>query len=258
MGESLITKSAIKRYFHIRIENQQKSYSHPSYSMELKLNHYITKGEKEEAIKVLDKINQLERANLAADQIRSLKNSLICSCTLFTRAAIKGGAQFEDTFNLSDAYIQQIENLTTKDDLVKLEYEMVSSFIDKAIEGTRPKYNYIVNKAIAYIHEEILSELSLETVAKENNVNPSYLSKLFKQTVGLSLTNFIAKSRIEESTYFLLHSKISISEISQIFKFCNQSYYSSLFKHYKGMTPKKYRDLYADLNEDLNGDTGEV
>lgn len=250
MSQSL-TKSVIKSYLHKRIENQQNFFTHPSYTLERKLNDCITRGEAEEARMLLDRINELERANLAKDEVRSLKNSLICSCTLFTRAAIKGGAQAEDAFNLSDAFIHQIEQLTTRHELVDLEYDMVSSFIEQAKEGKRPSYNYVVNKAITYIHQEILGELSLESVASKIGVNPSYLSKLFKKTVGLSMTTFISKRRVEESKYLLLHSQIAISEISQIFGFCNQSYYSALFKKYTGITPRQYRDRYADQNEEL-------
>lgn len=252
MNTSSIANIVVRRYLSKRIENQQNFYTHPSYNLERKLNHCITKGEEEEARIVLDKINQLERANLAHDEIRSLKNSLICSCTLITRAAIKGGVETEDAFNLSDAYIHQIERLQTKESLVELEYEMASSFIEKVRESSKPKYNYyVVNKAISYIHTEILSDLSLQIVAEKVEVNPSYLSKVFKKTVGLSITTFIAKKRIEESKYFLLHSAISISEVSQIFGFCNQSYYAALFKKYTGITPKQYRDQFGELNSEV-------
>lgn len=251
MTQTKLTKNVIKKYLTRRMLNQQNFYMHPSFTLERKLNDCITRGIAEEAKLVLDQINKLERAYLADNDIRSLKNSLICSCTLFTRAAIKGGAQAEDAFNLSDAFIQQIEQETLRDDLVNLEYEMVSSFIKKSLEGKRPNYNYVVNKAISFIHQHILDELSLNTIAGEIGVNPSYLSKLFKKTVGISLTNFISKRKIEESKHFLHHSQISVSEISQIFNFCNQSYYSALFKKYTGITPKQYKGRYAKQSDDI-------
>ena len=49
---------------------------------------------------VLTEINSLKRTRLSKDALRSVKNSLICSVTLFTRAAIDGGVMPEAAFTL--------------------------------------------------------------------------------------------------------------------------------------------------------------
>jgi YesN/AraC family two-component response regulator len=245
MKKPSIQSSIVKKFLKTRMENQQNLFAHPSYALEQQLMHCVTRGEEEEAKLILDQINLLDRAKLAEEQIRSLKNSLICTCVLFTRAIIKGGVLPEDAFNLSDVYIQHIESTHTKTELVALEYDMLLSFIERLKTEKRPAYNYVVNRAITFVHEEILKDLSLEKIAGHVNVHPSYLSKMFKESVGVPLTEFINRKRIEESKYFLLHSKLHISNIAQLFKFCNQSYYTSLFKNYTAMTPKQYRDRHA-------------
>lgn len=236
----------IKKFMQTRIENQQNFYFHPSYSLEQKLLNSISRGDIETAEQTLNEINKLERAKLSKDTIRSLKNSLICSCTLFTRAIIKGGVDPENAFNLSDVVIQQIEETNDPYDLEQLEYEMLHTFIKALHDVKRPSYQFVVNKAIAFIHQEILNDLSLERIAEYVQVHPSYLSKVFKKEVGYSLTEYISKKRIEDSKYFLIHSNSPISDISNLFRFCNQSYYTSLFKKYTDLTPKQYRQLYSE------------
>jgi YesN/AraC family two-component response regulator len=245
MKKTSIQSSIVKKFLKTRMENQQNLFAHPSYTLEQQLTHCVTRGEEEEAKLILNQINRLDRATLADDHIRSTKNSLICSCVLFTRAIIKGGVLPEDAFNLSDVYIQHIERTHTKRELIELEYDMLLSFIETLKAEKRPAYNYVVNRAITFIHEEILKDLSLEKISEQVNVHPSYLSKMFKESVGVGLIEFINRKRIEESKYFLLHSKLSLSNIAQLFKFCNQSYYTSLFKNYTAMTPKQYRDQHA-------------
>lgn len=245
MSQTSIKSPIVKKFLKARMENQQNMFAHPSYTLEQQLMHCLLRGEEEEAKLVLRQINQLDRAKLADDPIRSLKNSLICTCTLFTRAIIKGGILPEDAFNLSDVYIQQIEKTFTKEELIELEYDMLLCFIDQLRAEKKPSYNHVVNRAITFIHEEILQDLSLERIAEHVGVHPSYLSKMFNECVGVSLSEFINRKRIEESKYFLLHSKLSLSNIAQLFQFCNQSYYSSLFKKYAAMTPKQYRDRHA-------------
>ncbi|GAA0356753.1 AraC family transcriptional regulator [Bacillus horti] len=250
MNSTTLNSSIVKKFMKTRMENKQNMYAHPSYTLEQRLLHCVARGELEEAKLVLSQINQLDRARLADNQIRSLKNSLIITCSLFTRAIIKGGLLPEDAFNLSDVYIQQIEKVNTKEELDELEYEMLVCFVDRLHAEKKPAYNYTINRAITFIHEELLKDLSLEKVAEHVNVHPNYLSKMFKESVGVSLTEFINSKRIEESKYFLLHSKLTISNIAQLFQFCNQSYYSSQFKKYAAMTPKQYRDRHA-LTEQL-------
>lgn len=235
----------IQKYFTARIENKRNFYAHPSYALEQQLMDSIGRGDEEEARAVLDQINSTERAKLAEDPVRSLKNSLICSCTLFTRSVIKGGVPPEDAFSLSDVYILQIEKLKSIIQIKELEYEMISSFIDSLKSANRPFHNYIVNKAINYIHEGILNELMLEDIAGFAGVHPAYLSKVFRESVGVNISEYINRKRMEESKYFLLHSKLSLSDIAHLFKYCNQSYYTSLFKKYIGVTPRQFRNIQS-------------
>lgn len=255
MNPSTAQDKMIKSYFEARIKNKQEYYIHPPYQMEQKLVHAIRKGLHPEAIAALDAINGLKRATLAKDQIRSLKNSMIGSCTIFTRAIIDGGVRPEHAFSLSDVYIMQIEETNEIEALNRLEYDMVHSFIKTLIQEKKPSYNLIINKTISFIHDEIMNSLSLKQIAAHVKVHPIYLSKLFKQQVGLTITEFIARERIEESKYLLLHSSMKISDISIFFDFCNQSYYTRLFRKYTKMTPLQFRDKYG--NHAADGYLGE-
>ncbi|MFS8650410.1 MAG: AraC family transcriptional regulator [Caldibacillus sp.] len=236
-------KKIIQQFYKARIENHQNEYIHPPYQLEQKLLTAIRMRNEKEAISALKQINKMKRAKLASDPLRSLKNSIIVSCALFTRAVIEGGMHPETAFNLSDVLIQEIERLDTREKLEKFEYNMVYTFIRTLEEEQLPKHSPIIQNAISYIHEHILHELSLEKIASDLNINPSYLSTLFKKETGTTLVEYINRKKIEESKYFLLHSELSISSIASLFRFCNQSYYTSLFKKFTGLTPAKYREM---------------
>ncbi|HYK72700.1 MAG TPA: AraC family transcriptional regulator, partial [Pseudoneobacillus sp.] len=138
MNQTTIRSSIIKKFYETRLQNQQNLFFHPSYALEQQLMHCILKCDEKGAKDVLIEINQLDRAKLADDPIRSFKNSMICSCTLFTRAIINGGVMPEDAFNLSDVYIRQIEKVNEMEGLISLEYEMISSYIDQLKNESKP------------------------------------------------------------------------------------------------------------------------
>lgn len=248
-----------KLFFQSCAENRLNFYYHPSYALEQQLMDCIIRCDHIGAKEVLDQINSLERAKLAADSIRSLKNSLICSCTLFTRAIINGGVMSEDAFNLSDVMIRQIEKTDSITLLQDLEYEMVTCFIDTLKSTERLEFNPVVNKAITYIHREILNdELSLEKIAEFAGVHPGYLSKVFKESVGMIIPEYINRKKIEDSKYFLLHTKSRLSDIAQMLGYCNQSYYTALFKKYTMMTPGQYKSNYLTKGKESSEKVGKI
>jgi YesN/AraC family two-component response regulator len=232
------------RFLESRAENIQNFYYHPSYALEQQLMDCIVRCDQKEAKEILNQINILERAKLAGEPLRSIKNSLICSCTLFTRAIIRGGALPEDAFSLSDVMIRQIEKTDAIEELKQLEYEMVTCFIDTLKSSDRLEYNLVVNRAITYIHQEIFHDITLEKIAEYAGVHPGYLSKIFKVSVGMIIPEYINRKKIEDSKYFLLHSNSRLSEIANMFGYCNQSYFTSLFKKYTGVTPGQYKSAY--------------
>lgn len=242
--KTTMNPSVIKKFLESRIQNKKDNYIHPPFELEQQLLDAISLGNQKITHDTLQKINQLDRAVLANNPIRSRKNALIALCTLFTRAIIKGGVYPEEAFEVSDAHINEIEKLATIEMLDQFEYDMLHHFI-QAVNEQKNANNYSspVKLAITYIYDNILQELSLDTISQNVYLHPNYLSYRFKKEVGTSITDFINNKRLEESKYFLVHTNTSISDIALLFKFCNQSYYTSLFKEYTGMTPREFRQF---------------
>ncbi|MEA3422568.1 MAG: AraC family transcriptional regulator [Bacillota bacterium] len=201
----------------------------------------IKKGLEKEAVETLTTINVMQRANLASSEIRSTKNSLIGSCTLFARAAIEAGIDPEDSFSLSDVLILKLESINNIKELIEFEYYMVDEYIKLILKIRIHNYSLPVSKIISYIHTNITEKITLEDLSNLTSTTREYTSTVFKQEVGINIVDFIHQEKINESLTFLELTDISILKISTMFSFCNSGYYSSLFKKYIGMTPTEYR-----------------
>ncbi|NUU63653.1 helix-turn-helix transcriptional regulator [Paenibacillus agri] len=229
-------------YLSTRSENLNQGFVHPPLDYEHELLEAIRVGNENGALEALRKINALEAAKLARYPLRSKKNAMIASCTLFTRAIIRGGVDPETAFQLSDTLIRDIEMATEIEWLLRFEYEMVLQFIAvMKREKETLHYSHIVNLSVYFIREHLFQDLTLGMIARHVSVHPSYLSDRFKRETGMGITEFVNRRKIEESKSILAHSNQSISEISFMFKFCSQSYYTQLFRKYTGMTPKAFR-----------------
>ncbi|MFD0717080.1 AraC family transcriptional regulator [Paenibacillus sp. GCM10027626] len=102
-----------------------------------------------------------------------------------------------------------------------------------------------VKSAVAFIHRNYYaSELSLRTVTAHLSVSSSYLCKAFKEAKGVSVGQYIAACRIEQSCRLLTDTSESIQNIAHACGMRDAKFYHALFKRLQGMTPGEYRGKY--------------
>lgn len=92
-----------------------------------------------------------------------------------------------------------------------------------------------------YIRDNIGEELTRKTLASIVYLSPDYLSHVFSEKTGESLSSFILSERIKKSKELLLYSQMNIRDIAIMTGFSNISYFSRQFKNITGMTPQEFR-----------------
>lgn len=230
-----------KNFSEMKSRNLETMYIHPSYFLEREMIDMIKKGDNKNAQRLLIETNKQKRAHLANDPIRSLKNSIICSCTLYARAAIEAGSLPEEAFTLSDTFIIAIERALTGRELLKLESEMLKEYCQMVLDVNDSKYSSIVLRTINNVNQSLTDKVTLQQLADMVYVHPNYLSSLFKREVNISLFKYILKRKVEESVSFIKYTDLPLCAIANKFHFCSQSYYIKTFKKCLGVTPNWYR-----------------
>ncbi|HZT99337.1 MAG TPA: helix-turn-helix transcriptional regulator, partial [Ktedonobacteraceae bacterium] len=87
--------------------------------------------------------------------------------------------------------------------------------------------------------------LSLSHIADTLGVHPSYLSRAFKKEVGMTLTDYINRLRIEEAKYLLDQGGISVTEAALNVGYNDPNYFSKVFTKLEHVTPQEYRKRKA-------------
>ncbi|MCD7917820.1 MAG: AraC family transcriptional regulator, partial [Clostridiales bacterium] len=84
-------------------------------------------------------------------------------------------------------------------------------------------------------------KLTLELLAQKARYTQTYLSRRFRQEMGVSIVDYIRQIRLERAQYWLTYTDKSIEEISDVLGFGNRSYFSKSFRDATGVTPTDYR-----------------
>lgn len=92
-----------------------------------------------------------------------------------------------------------------------------------------------------YIIEHAHEDLSLEIISKEAGLSPIYVSKLFKEKLGINYITFLTECRLEKAKKLMRDSEKSMKEIAIEIGYHDPNYFSKVFKKAYHLSPTAYR-----------------
>ena len=101
-------------------------------------------------------------------------------------------------------------------------------------------YSKTIRMIVNSIHLHLDEDLSLSVLAEHFGKNATTLSSAFTKEVGMNLTNFIHRTRIEKAIHLFNTTKMSVSDVAVSVGFQDFAYFSRLFKKQIGCSPREY------------------
>ena len=113
---------------------------------------------------------------------------------------------------------------------------------NRRIEGEIYRYGSLTDlgkEAITFITDNLLSpSLDVNAVAAHLNYSRSHLMTTFKREIGLTIHEFIIRSKIEYACDLM--AEVPVTEVALMLNFSSSQHFSNVFKAYTGMTPTQY------------------
>lgn len=102
-------------------------------------------------------------------------------------------------------------------------------------------YDARIHDAMIYLEKNLEYSPSVEEVARYVSLSASHFSRLFKEVVGRSFTDYVISIRLQHAQILLANPKLSIGEIATRVGFSNGNYLCNVFKRNFGCSPSEFR-----------------
>ncbi len=125
---------------------------------------------------------------------------------------------------------------------------LVKAAISLALDECRKYVAKSPNKSTAtfeqissYIERHFSGDIDREFIARKFNLNPSYLSQLFKEKSGRTFQEYLLECRIGMAKMLLSTTTLQMKEIAGRCGFSGEVYFVRRFREATGITPGRYR-----------------
>ncbi|MFZ2876873.1 MAG: AraC family transcriptional regulator, partial [Enterococcus aquimarinus] len=173
--------------------------------------------------------------------LRSTKNIALVLNTTCRIAAEEGGVHPFYLHQISEKYALLIERIHSLTDLYLLMKNMAIEYTQLVNTYSVREFSPIIGRSIQYIQLHLGTPFSLKQIAENSSMNPSYLSRLFKEETGISLTEYINQQRIRAAKNYLQLDTTTITEVAFMVGYNDVNYFIKRFKKIVGLTPTQYR-----------------
>lgn len=234
-----------KEWYRSEFTHHEFLDEHRKLESELSFYEAVVDGNMElveKNCKMKDFSNPEGMGKLSENPLQNLRYHFVVTVAMITRYCVHGGMEQDKAYSLSDFYILKMDKCKTIEEISELHDVMSKDFCQQM---SIIKKSNILSKPIVlcidYIYSHIHFRITLEELAEYLKLSKNYLSALFKKEMGMPVSTYIMKLKIDKACNLLQLSDYSLSEIANYLSFSSESHFIHTFQKEVGMTPNKYR-----------------
>ncbi len=220
-------------------------YLEDRYQMETSLLIAVINGNEILAMEYLNKLGALWVPSRLESRMRDVRNYLISLNTLLRKATEQSGVHPIHIDGYSSRIVQQIEELTGPEQVHGFARSLLQGYCRMVRNYSMKGHSLLVCQVITYVNSDLTADLSLKTMARQLNINSSYLSSLFAKEMGMPMTEYVNRRRIQYAKKLLLLTNLPVKSIALQCGISDMHYFSRLFKRMTGITPRAFREQNA-------------
>ncbi|MCR8659587.1 response regulator transcription factor [Paenibacillus endoradicis] len=176
----------------------------------------------------------------------------------FAKMVFSGFSEFEYArkalrYGACDYLLKPIDKQQLVDVLARIKQQKQVQFNDNSAKSVEVlscdqtdagKVHHAIEKIKAILLKQYDRNFDLERIAETIGMSSHYVSRLFKQETGVTITDYLIDIRIDKAKQFLInYPHMKNYEISQSVGYSDPVYFQKLFKKVTGLTPREYKEI---------------
>lgn len=138
-------------------------------------------------------------------------------------------------------------NLHIAELLLHIFEESESSVTPRKLSASKNTY---VSFTLSYIHENYAEKILISNISNMLHISSRYLSKIFFEKMNITISNYINVYRLNQAIDLMLHTNMSLTDISVQIGLKDSQHFSKLFHNIIGITPYKYKKMIQNTDND--------
>lgn len=185
------------------------------------------------------------RCSSYSEAMNKMYYESVCAASEMCLVSIEAGLLDMVAYDIRDEFISEFDHATSLPDLYDLVHGMAYNYAVKMkLVLKEKKKSPRLARMVSYIEDHLNEKIELADIARHVNVSRTYASAIFKEELGITISEFILKERMLEAKRLLRETDMTVSAIADSLAFCSQSYFTKNFSATQGMTPAEYRKSF--------------
>ncbi len=149
----------------------------------------------------------------------------------------------ENVFEIEEDVFQRIKSCSSYSDMREVFLaSCIAEIICKILDN--PQKSDVVSTVKAYINETSIAAVSVSALAESFDLNPDYLSSIFKTHTGVSLRDYIVTKKMKIAKNYI-NDGFDLSSTAQLVGYSDISTFSRAYKKHFGYPPSKEKKWNA-------------
>ena len=203
------------------------------------LSLYLKRGQKSEFMEILDRITRDMSQTSDMDNLHSTETYLSITLIFISYFEEMGECRYPEGVDMMR--LMCISGYKNWEELICCIRRMAEEIFSMQSEFVKQIDEKMLLEIKEYVLANISQDISLNDIAEYMFYNPSYLSRIFRQTTGMKLFDWIMDIRIKKAQNLLVSTGMSVNEICTMVGFKNPQHFATVFRKNLGMSPSECR-----------------
>lgn len=223
----------------------------PDMNLTLPIIEAVLNGNITELKNIYSRPDHTVIPHMSANLLNQKRYQFVLNVSTLAGRMIEAGYSKNKLFPYCDEAMQKMDRMHNTRDIDRLAYQTTIGLCEMVHDARdKKKLSSAIALICEYIQKHIYEAIRLEDLEKVTSLNRRTLTMRFKDEMGTTIPKYVSDRKLDEAKYLLSSSKMSISEISDLLSFSNQSHLTMRFREKYDITPNEYRKNMGILNDE--------